>query len=57
MVTTGLVFANLGQGGANLLPPFIELGLLIQGLLGLRKQAIIDTDRDSQDRTLGTGKM
>ena len=26
MVTTGLAFANLGQGGANLLPPFSLYG-------------------------------
>jgi len=26
MVTTGLAFANLGQGGANLLPPFWNIG-------------------------------
>ena len=53
-ITTGLCIAQIL---IDLPAPTIELGLLVQGLLGLRKQAVIGANRISPDRTLGTGEM
>jgi len=53
-VTTGWWVAQIV---IHLPAPTVELGLLVQGLLGLRKQAVIGANRVSPDRTLGIGEM